>query len=261
MPATFMTSIVLQFTRFFKPSDMIPEMQNAFLILCLVTASIGFIIWYAFSSSLRLPVRYQIMYDANPPYVHRILRRRTLAALIYAGIPIFIIFCTCWIGNPVWSDLNISFQWTGEVARWTSIGLATVLVMSFFATKSTSSLEIYPELRVRFWRPSILILSMLSWMLYIVAYEFFYRGLLFQALLYKLDTVPAIVACTALYSLTHYFKLNRLTILSILWGSLACWLVLHTNSLWPAILIHLGLCLSTEWMSIRHHREMYVRRA
>jgi membrane protease YdiL (CAAX protease family) len=235
-------------------------MENALLILCLVTASLGFIVWYVLSSSLRLPVRYQIMYDANPPYVNRILRRRTLATIIYALIPLFIIRYTNWIERPSLSDLNISFAWNAEVTRYSAIGILVVVIMSWFSTKTQSSLELYPEVRVRFWRPNILLWSGLSWVMYILAYEFFYRGLLFQALLFKMDLIPAIAACTALYSLTHYFKLNRLTTLSILWSISSCYIVWHTGSLWPAILIHLSLCLSIEWLSIKHHREMYVRR-
>ncbi len=234
--------------------------NNAFLILCMAIASLGFIAWYTISSSLRLPVRYQIMYDANPPYVFRILRRRTLAAIIYMGVPLFVLFCTKWAGNPSWGNLNISFQWNPDVLKWSAIGIAVVLVMSYFSTPRTSNLELYPEVRVRFWRPNILWMSGLSWTLYIIAYEFFYRGLLLQALLLHLDEIPAIAACTALYGLTHYFKLNRMTTLSLIWSVIACYLTLNTGSLLPAILIHLSLCLTIEWMSIYHHKEMYVRR-
>lgn len=235
-------------------------MENALLLLCLIIASAGFILWYALSSSLRLPVRYQIMYDANPPYVNRVLRRRTLAAIIYAVIPLIIIRWTDWISRPTLQDLNISFQWNPEVAKYVGFGLLVVIVISLISTRTQSSLELYPEVRVRFWRPHILIKSALSWVIYILAYEFFYRGLLLQALLFHLDEVPAIAACTALYGLTHYHRQDRMTILSIIWSVISCVLVLRTGSLLPAIIIHLSLCLIVEWLSIRHHKEMYVRR-
>ena len=237
------------------------NMQNALLILCMAIASIGFIIWYYFSSSLRLPIRYQIMYDANPPYVYRILRRRTTATLINGVIPLIIIFCTNLICRPSWNDLNISFHWNDQVALYSGIGVAVVLLMSWFSSKSIANLEMYPEIRVRFWRPSILIGSALSWILYIIAYEFFYRGLLLQALLFKLDPIPAIATSTALYSLTHYFKLNRLTFMSIIWSILSSCIVIETGSVLPAVIIHLALCLLVEWFSIKHHQEMYVRRS
>jgi membrane protease YdiL (CAAX protease family) len=235
-------------------------MQTDVLILSLIVASIGFIIWYALSSSLRLPVRYQIMYDDNPPYVNRILRRRTLAVFIYALIPLFIIRCTDWVGRPTLTELNISFHWNDEVGKFTMIGIVLVLLLALFTTKRTSNLEIYPEVRVRFWRPPILVMSALSWIVYVLAYEFFYRGLLLQTLRFHLHDVAAVAACTALYSLTHYFKMNRLTVVSIIYSVAACYVVIETGSILAPMIAHVALCLSVEWMSIRHHMEMYVRR-
>jgi membrane protease YdiL (CAAX protease family) len=235
-------------------------MENALLILTLTTASVGFMIWYSLSSSLRLPFRYQVMYDANPPYVNRVLRRRTLAAILFAGIPMLIIFLTNLIGRPSWHELNISYKWSGEVAMYAGTGAVIVLLYNLVYARTDTNLVIYPEVRVRFWRPNLLIWSTVTWLVYIMAVEFFYRGLLLQSLLNKLDPVPAIAASSALYSLIHYFRLNRLTIASVVWSVTSCFLVLHTDSLWPSVIIHLTLCLSLEWLSIRHHKEMYVRR-
>jgi hypothetical protein len=236
-------------------------MEHALLILTLATASIGFIIWYWLSSSLRLPVRYQIMYDANPPYVNRVFRRRVLGIFIYGLIPFYIIRHTNWIKKPTLADLNISFHIDQEVAIYTLAGVALVFLISILTTPTHASLEQYPEVRVRFWRPNILFFSALWWIFYIAAFEFFYRGLLFQSFRLALDNdVLAIAATTSLYCLLHYFKLNRVTIASFFYSVLACWVVLKTGSLIPVIATHIALTLSIEWLSILHHREMYVRR-
>ncbi|HJW30703.1 MAG TPA: CPBP family intramembrane glutamic endopeptidase [Saprospiraceae bacterium] len=235
-------------------------METDVLRLSLVVASIGFILWYVLSSSLRLPVRYQIFYDANPPYVNRILRRRTLAVFIYALIPLFILRFTDWVGRPSLEDLNIRFIWNKEVMLYSIAGVLITVILSWLTSSKDSNLEIYPELRIRFWRPRIIILSALTWVIYILAYEFFYRGMLLQSLRFHLNDVTSIAACTALYSLTHYWKLNRVTTSSIVYSVLACWVVIRTDSLIAPILAHLSLALSTEWFSIKYHREMYARR-
>jgi membrane protease YdiL (CAAX protease family) len=235
-------------------------MENELLILCLAIASVGFILWYAFATSLRLPSRYQVMYDNNPPYVKRVLRRRTFGVIIYALVPLMIIRWTDWVSRPSLHDLNISFQVNTVVLLYSVIGIVLVIVIALQTTRTQSSLEVYPEVRVRFWRPNILFLSALTWTIYIVAVEFFYRGLLFQTLLVHLDPIPALAACTGLYGLANYFRLNRLTIVSLMWGLGSCLIVLQTNSIVPVIVIHLTMCLVTEWLSIKHHMEMYVRR-
>jgi membrane protease YdiL (CAAX protease family) len=235
-------------------------MEDALLLLTLATASISFVLWYTISSSLRLPVRYQVPYDSNPPYVNRVLRRRLNTAILFAGIPLFLIFCTGLIGRPSWNDLNISFQWNPDVALCSGIGMLIAIIIGLVSTKSTASLEVFPEIRVRFWRFGIIFWSAMSWVLYVFAIEFFYRGLLFQSLLFHIDIVPAIAICAALYSLTHYFRRNRMTIAGIIWGVVSCQIVLYTESILAAMIIHLSFCLSIEWFSIKNHMEMYVRK-
>lgn len=144
---------------------------------------------------------------------------------------------------------------------YTFAGLAIVLIFSLLSSPRQSNLEQFPEVRIRFWRPNILIMSALSWIAYIAAYEFFYRGLLFQILRMALDNdVLAIVGCTALYCLSHYFKLNRITVGSIIYGAVSCYVVLITDSLLPAMISHTAMSLFVEWLSIKHHREMFVLR-
>lgn len=236
-------------------------MESKLLFLTLAIASVGFTVWYYLASSLRLPVRYQIMYDANPPYVNRIFRRRLNGFLIYAVIPIFIISCTNYVGRPSLLDLGISFNWNSEVMIYSLGGVVLSLLIAFFTTPRQTSLEQYPEVRVRFWRANILILSSLWWILFVAASEFFYHGLLLQAFRMNLhEDWISIAAVSGIYALTHYFRLNRLTFFSFIYSVGACLIVIHTGSLWPVIIFHITLTLFIEWLSIMHHREMYVRR-
>lgn len=233
-------------------------MEDKFLILSLVIASLGFIAWYMFSTSLLLPVRFQVLYDANPPYVNRIFRRRIIGAIIYGVIPAFIILCTGLINRPHLSDLNIFFQWNHKVSMWLLVLIPIVVISAWISTKKTSNLEQFPEVRVRFWRPRIFVWSAIWWILYLTAYEFFYRGVLFQSLRFQLPDNLALIACTAIYSLAHYYKRNRVSFLSIIYGALSCYMVLDTGSILPGLIIHIVNALSIEWLSIRHHPEMYL---
>ncbi len=233
-------------------------MEDKFLILTLVIASLGFITWYMLSTSLLLPVRFQVLYDANPPYVNRIFRRRIIGAIIYGVIPLYVIKFTGLLGRPDLSDLNIFFHWNHKVSMWLLFLIPVVLIASYFSTKTTSSLELFPDVRVRFWRPRIFVWSAIWWIVYLVAYELFYRGLLFQSLRFHMSDLLAIVAATAIYSLAHYFKRNRVSFFSILYCALSCYMVIDTGSIIPGIVLHIVNALSIEWLSIRHHPEMYL---
>jgi len=237
-------------------------MVETVLLTCLIVASLGFVIWYSQSSSLRLPVRYQIMYDSNPPYIHRIFRRRLLAMIIYFFIP-WIVFHYCGYSlHEVLDGLGISFSWNGKVTQWVLIGIVVTFILGWMNAKKDAGLESYPEMRVRFWTRYIFTLSTLSWIGYIFAYELLYRGLLFHSFLQVFpNNLPlAITATTSLYVLTHYWKLNRVTTSSFVWGVLACWMVYKLESMWPVIIIHLFNCLWIEWWGIIKHAEMHARR-
>ncbi|MEP6795630.1 MAG: CPBP family intramembrane glutamic endopeptidase [Saprospiraceae bacterium] len=232
-------------------------MEDKFLILTLLIASLGFIIWFTLSTSYLLPVRFQVLYDANPPYVNRIFRRRIFGAFIFGLIPMYIIKCTGLLNRPLFSDLNISFHWNEKVSLWLLCTVPIVLIVNFITTKKSSSLEQFPEVRVRFWRPGIFVWSAIWWIVYLIAYEFFYRGLLFQSFRLHLSDALSIIAATGIYALTQYFKRNRVSFFSIVYGALACYMVLDTGSILPALILHIISTLSVEWLSIRHHPEMY----
>lgn len=237
-------------------------MEETVFLTCLIVSSLGFVIWYTRSSSLRLPVRYQIMYDSNPPYVHRIFRRRLLAIIIYFLVPCIVFACCGYPFSEVCNGLGISFSWNKDVTLVTLIGVVAAFIFGYLNTKKDSNLEEYPEMRVRFWTPYILFISALSWIGYISAYELFYRGLLFHSFLFFFNDNLAIsvAGTTALYALTHYWKLNRLTTFSFIWSIIACYIVYRLHSLWPVIIIHLANSLFFEWWAIIKHREMHAQR-
>lgn len=224
-------------------------------------ASLGFIIWFALSSSLKLPTRFQIMYDANPPYVNRILRRRILGTVIYGVVPLIIILFTGLLNHATLNDLGISLAWNNKVALWLAIAIPLVLIIHLISTGKTQSLKTYPDIRIRFWRPHIIFWSAVTWIIYLAAYEFFYRGLLLQSLLgFYNDEVLAIVISTGFYALTHYFRRNTKSVLAIIYNPIACYIAIDTGSILPLIIIHAVNALASEWLSIYHHPEMHVRK-
>jgi|GEM_PF-1441031 len=237
-------------------------MQEIVFLTCLIVGSLGFVIWYTRSSSLRLPVRYQIMYDSNPPYVHRIFRRRLLAVILYFVVP-WIVFSWCGYSlAEVCDGLGIIFSWNKDITLYTLIGIFVAFILGYLNAKKDAGLESYPEMRVRFWTPYIFFISTISWMGYIFAYELFYRGFLFHSFLYffKDNVAIAIAGTTGMYALTHYWKLNRITTFSFIWSTVACYMVYRLHSMWPVIIIHLSLSLSFEWWAIRKHSEMHAQR-
>ena len=235
-------------------------MTEVFVSITISIATLGFLIWFWLSSSLNLPVRFQIMYDSNPPYVLRILSRRILAIIIFGLLPFCLIKCTNWMGRPDLSSIGVSFDWNNRVLLWLAILVPAIIIFHFFTAAKTSNLEQFPLIRVRFWRPHIIFWSAFWWILSLIAYEFFYRGLLLESLrdLTGHDQL-AILMSAGLYALTHYFKRNRSSVVAVIYGVLACIIVIDCGSILPVIIIQIVNALSNEWLSIYFHPEMHAR--
>ena len=232
-------------------------MEFKYLFLSAATATFGFMIWYALSASLRLPNTFQIQYDINGPYVLRIYVRRTFMFICYALIPFLLIRVWNLLGNVTWAELGISFAWTNHATVWIAALAPVIVIYNFITTRKDANLVDYPEIRVSMWSKKILILSAFTWILQVFAMEFLFRGLLLQALrLNGISDLFAVLICTGLYAMTHYFKQNRISVFSIPYGLLACYIVISTGSILPVVIIHLINVFSTEWFSLRNHPEI-----
>jgi len=77
--------------------------------------------------------------------------------------------------------------------------------------------------------------------LFLLSYEFFFRGILFFSLLEVNDIIIAILVCTFLYVLIHAFDSRTEIIGAVPFGIILCLFSYFTNSIWPAFFIHITL--------------------
>ncbi|MCK4921564.1 MAG: CPBP family intramembrane metalloprotease [Bacteroidales bacterium] len=138
--------------------------------------------------------------------------------------------------------------------------LSLILVpVNFINAKTKGNLLMYPQIRTEHWNLSLLILSALSWIAYLFAYEFLFRGLLLSSSLNIMGIWPAIILNIGIYSLVHIPKGAKEAFWSILLGFIICLLVVRTGSFWIAFFIHVVLALSNEWFSLRSHPEIQFK--
>jgi membrane protease YdiL (CAAX protease family) len=231
-------------------------METKYLLLSLIAATAGFILWYALSASLRLPKTFQIQYDVNISYFNRILRRRLAGFLIYGLIPWLLIFHWKVIGEVSLSDLLISFEWNSQVTFWVLILIPVSVIYNWInAGKRYNQIE-YPEIRVTIWTPWLMVVSAFFWIIYLAALEFLFRGLVLSSVYLNTNNIwAAILISTGLYAMIHYFKDNRIALFCIPYGLVMAYVTLDSGSLLPAILVHIVGGLVNEWVAIAKHPE------
>ena len=94
--------------------------------------------------------------------------------------------------------------------------------------------------------------------LFLIVYEFFFRGVLLFVMIEDLGVLAAVIINLALYTLLHWFdKKERYG--SLLMGIILCNLSIYYHSVWPAIIIHLSLALSHEITLLINNKSLIKR--
>jgi len=129
--------------------------------------------------------------------------------------------------------------------------LAFLLVLiNFFAARNPENLAVYPQIRLKKWTAADIVVSAVSWVVYLIGYECLFRGYLFFYSIQYFDLISAIGLNVALYVLVHVPKGYKEAFGSIPMGIVLCGVTYYSGSVWPAVVIHSVLALSNEWFSI-----------
>jgi membrane protease YdiL (CAAX protease family) len=157
------------------------------------------------------------------------------------------------------SSMGIKVRLTAAPPWWSWIILLLIPLLAGKQASSASNLATYPQIRIPRWNLGILLLSAASWLTYLVAYEFLFRGFLLFSTLENTGVVPAVALNCLLYAAAHYYKGWTETLGSIPVGVFLCYLTIVTGSIWPAILVHSAMALSNEWCSLSYHPNMQLK--
>jgi len=137
--------------------------------------------------------------------------------------------------------------------------LPIVTVVSGLNSGKEQNLKMYPEIREKSWKIKLLVISALSWLFYIFAYEFLFRGVLLFISLDEFDAWEAVIINSILYAAAHIPKGKKETLASIPFGLILCIITLRTGNIWACFTIHGLLALSNEWFSLKAHPEMTLQ--
>ena len=133
---------------------------------------------------------------------------------------------------PKYSDYDVSV--------W--IIIAAAIIIGFLSAFK----KVYPATNSHHSLPSSLPLSyVLIRILFMIVYEFFFRGMMLFVMMEDFGPAAAVVINLILYTLIHWLdKKERYGAVPM--GIILCSVSIYYYSVWPAIIIHLSLALSNE---------------
>jgi uncharacterized protein len=195
--------------------------------------------------------------NATPRHAEtfRVVSNRLVLVLLYGVVPVFLI--------PRVFGVPLTAFGTALPGDWISLGATVVLtgVATLVALTNPRRRLVtaeYPMIRLAEWSGATVLANTLSWFLYLLAYEFMFRGLLLYAFV-PLGVPLAIAVNVSLYVTTHLVKNLQEGVASFPFGVLLCGLTLYSGSFLPAFVIHLALALATTHGSLALHPRMAIR--
>lgn len=227
------------------------------LIVALIWSVAGFTCYYLLSKNDLLARRFRNRFPRLDFHILQVLFQR-IWGMIFLGI-LSALVIKLFLQDPL-AAFGFRFEFHRPPPWWTYLSLPLIIAASRYHASSSKNLALYPQFRIQKWTPRILLLNGISWIMFLVAYEFLFRGFLLFGALAVMDPQPAVLLNCTLYAVAHLYKGPLETIGAIPLGVLLCYLTILTGNIWTAVVIHSFMALTNESMSIRAHPGMAVVR-
>jgi membrane protease YdiL (CAAX protease family) len=184
-------------------------------------------------------------------YIFKKLIGFFLLGFLPATIFIFFYNYVPWQTDTILNKSNVWLIW---------MLLVSLLLVFFnlFNAKRASIQARYPELNLNQWDSRSLGILAIGWIVYLIGYEYLFRGIFLNISIIALGMWPAVILNLAIYSSLHLYKGIDEAIASIPFGAFMCYLTIESNSVIPAILVHAIQAVSNEFFCIYRNHKMNI---
>ena len=232
-----------------------PEYGELAFALAVLWCAAGFATYYFLSHNTAFvnlvgPIAKSIDKQGNQVILQRLLGLLILG--IFSAIVIMI------LPGLSLKDCGLGLFFDRPPPWWAYLLVPLILGIGIYSSRTQRNLAMYPQIRMREWTSGIILLSALSWVVFLIGYEFLFRGFLLHVTLKIMPPFPAIALNLSLYALAHVYKGPAETYGAIPVGFFLCYLTLVTGNIWTAVILHSIMALSNEWFSIKAHPGMNI---
>lgn len=240
----------------------LPELhpQNVTILNVIALGTLAFILFWFTSQSERTKNFFFKRYSKEKASVRQFLFSKWLGLLVLGILPALILI----IADPQFTleglGLNLPMNRIAYVFGWTGILGALVIPLAFLSARKEKNLVNYPQIRSKSWSKLTIFQTLTGWAVYLLGYEFLFRGILFFPLLNALGLWTTIGINTAMYSLSHAPKGLDETIGAIPLGVVLCILTYTSGNIWIAFLVHWLMAITNCFTAFYHHPDMHYQK-
>jgi membrane protease YdiL (CAAX protease family) len=165
-----------------------------------------------------------------------------LAGFVLMGVCPLIICLICLKDyHPADYGFTIKTE-TSVFSLYWIVGLSLLaLPITWLSAKKQKNRMRYPQIRAKKWSRRTVIMDLAGWFIYLLGYEFLFRGILLFPVTDVIGVWPAIAVNIALYSATHIPKGFDETLGAVPLGFVLCILTLQSGTIWIAFFVHVAM--------------------
>jgi len=125
-----------------------------------------------------------------------------------------------------------------------------IAILLWFRHRKSPNLNTL-QIKTNHWSPTLMVFDILGWSLYLLAYEFLFRGILLFECNDRFGFLPAVVINVAIYSAIHMINGKEQAVGSIFFGAVACYLTLQMGTILIPFFMHITLSGLSDYFSVR----------
>ncbi len=187
-----------------------------------------------------------------------IYAQRAAGAILLGVVPAGIVGLV--LGSVPW-DYGLALGPAGPTLAWIGGPLLVLGPVLFAASRRPAEARSFPRLKVRVWTPRIVAGNSLTWAVYLLGYELFFRGLLLLHAAAWFGPWPGLAVVTALYTWAHLPTEASEAAGCVVMGFVFGAMTLHTGSVVSAFVLHLIIANGAELMAVRNDPTLRFGRA
>lgn len=135
-------------------------------------------------------------------------------------------------------------------------GLVFFIALFLFLRHTKSPAQNTLQMKKVQWGSSLFALNLLGWSLYLIAYEFLFRGVLLFECYESIGFWPAIAVNITIYSAIHMVNGKEQALGALIFGAIACYLTLTRGTVLIPVFMHIALSGFSDYYSIRLNPEI-----
>lgn len=134
--------------------------------------------------------------------------------------------------------------------------LAGIIILMTYINQKSNPDRSSLQMKIKEWNASIFSIDAFGWILYLLAYEFLFRGILLFECNNSFGFWPAIAINVTIYSAIHMINSKGEAIGALIFGTVASYFALQQGTILIPVIMHIALSLSSDYFSIKINKEL-----